>query len=335
VILDANDRVGDPWRRRWDSLRLFTSARYDGLDGMRFPAPRFSFPTKDEMADYLEAYAARFKLPVRTGVRVDRVTRRGNGYLVSAGDLRFEADEVVVAMSSYQAAKAPAFAKGLDPAIVQLHSSDYRNPAQLGLGSVLVVGAGNSGAEIAMELARSGRKVRIAGAHPGEIPFRTNGFLARHILLRILFRFVFHRLLTTSTPIGRKVRPQRLHGATPLIRVKSQDLAAAGVERLPRLTGARDGLPQLDDGQVVDVGNVIWCTGFTTDFPAWIDLPVFDEKGDPMHRRGEVARAPGLYFVGLTFLHSLSSAMIQGVGRDAAYVAKRVAARIRQGGASA
>ena len=177
VILDANDRVGDPWRRRWDSLRLFTSARYDGLDGMRFPAPRFSFPTKDEMADYLEAYAARFKLPVRTGVRVDRVTRRGNGYLVRPGT-PFEADEVVVAMSSYQAAKAPAFAKGLDPAIVQLHSSDYRNPAQLGLGSVLVVGAGNSGAEIAMELARSGRKVRIAGAHPGEIPFRTNGFRA-------------------------------------------------------------------------------------------------------------------------------------------------------------
>jgi putative flavoprotein involved in K+ transport len=157
VILDAHERIGDSWRRRWDSLRLFTPAGYDGLDGMKFPAPRRSFPTKDDMADYLAAYAARFKLPVRSGVRVDRLTRTGNRYLVVAGEMRLEAEHVVVAMANYQRHRVPDFAPELDPQIVQLHSCDYRNPQQLKEGGVLVVGAGNSGAEIAIELARGRR----------------------------------------------------------------------------------------------------------------------------------------------------------------------------------
>jgi putative flavoprotein involved in K+ transport len=329
VMLDADQRVGDPWRKRWDSLRLFTPACYDSLDGMRFPAPRLSFPTKDEMADYLEAYAARFKLPIRHGVKVDRLERRGGFYVVSAGDRRFEADEVVVAMSSYQSATLPAFARELDPAIVQLQSSDYRNPSQLADGSVLVVGAGNSGADIALELAGRGQ-TWMSGQHPGEVPFRPDGPVGRYVLIHLVLRFVFHRVLTGSTPIGRKVRPRLLHKAGPLIRVKSRDLAAVGVERVARVTGTRKGLPQLADGRVLDVANVIWCTGYQTKFD-WIDLPVFDEKGDPMHWRGEVAKAPGLYFVGLQFLHSFSSTMIHGVGRDAAYVAKRIGERVKQG----
>jgi putative flavoprotein involved in K+ transport len=329
VILDANDRVGDPWRQRWDSLRLFTPARYDGLDGLRFPAPPWSFPTKDEMADYLEAYARHFKLPVLTGVRVDRVARQGNRFVLSAGQRRFEADEVVVAMSSHQTARPPDFAGAFDPSVVQLHSSEYRNPAQLGEGSILVVGVGNSGAEIAAELARRGRRVALAGRKSGEVPFRMASGLARTVLVPILFRVVFHRVLTSSTPIGRRVRVKGLHSPAPLIRVKERDLIAAGIERMPRVVGARNGLPELADGQVLHVDNVIWCTGFRTNFD-WIDLPVFDAEGDPMHRRGEVGAAPGLYFVGLQFLHAMSSAMVQGVGRDAAYVAKRIAQRVRQ-----
>src|SRR5262245_35881833 len=151
VILDANKRVGDAWRQRWDSLHLFTPAVFDSLVGMKFPAPPFSFPTKDEMADYLEAYARRFQLPVRTGIRVDRLSRVGTRYLVEAGPHRFEADHVVVAMSSYQIPRTPAFGKDLRPDILQMHSSAYRNPAQLKPGGVLLVGAGNSGAEIAIE----------------------------------------------------------------------------------------------------------------------------------------------------------------------------------------
>src|SRR5687767_8602859 len=145
VILDANERIGDAWRKRWDSLRLFTPARYDGLQGWRFPAPAFSFPNKDEVADYLEAYAARFDLPVRTGVRVDGLSREADRYVVAAGDRRFEADQVVVASGAYPRPRLPAFAAELDPGLVQLHSSEYRDPSQLQEGGVLVVGAANSG----------------------------------------------------------------------------------------------------------------------------------------------------------------------------------------------
>src|SRR5688572_12241468 len=162
VILEANQRIGDSWRQRWDSLRLFTPARYDGLDGMRFPGPDFAFPTKDEMADYLEAYAARFDLPVRTGARVERVSRRGAHFLVQTADATLQAENVVVAMATFQQPKLPAYARELDAGIVQLHSSEYRNAAQLQEGPVLIVGAGNSGAEIAVEVAR-GHRVLMAG----------------------------------------------------------------------------------------------------------------------------------------------------------------------------
>ena len=144
VILDANERIGDVWRKRWDSLRVFTPARYNGLPGMRFPAPGRSLPTKDEVGDYLEAYATRFDLPVRTGVRVDQLSKNGDRFLLTAGGRRFEAKNVVVAMSSYQRPYVPSFAHELDPSIVQMHSSEYRNPSQLQEGGVLLVGANNS-----------------------------------------------------------------------------------------------------------------------------------------------------------------------------------------------
>ncbi|HEY7235932.1 MAG TPA: FAD-dependent oxidoreductase, partial [Gemmatimonadaceae bacterium] len=149
VILDANERVGDVWRNRWDSLRLFSPAWFDGLPGMPFPAAKTYFPTKDEMADFLAAYAKRFMLPVETGVRVDRLTRSDSGFVVRAGTRQIEARQVVVAMSNFQTPKLPAFASQLDPRIRQLHSVEYRNPGQLRDGDVLIVGAGNSGAEIA------------------------------------------------------------------------------------------------------------------------------------------------------------------------------------------
>jgi putative flavoprotein involved in K+ transport len=179
VILEAHQRVGDSWRQRWDSLRLFTPARFDGIAGMPYPAPSHSFPTKNDMADYLETYASRFRLPVRTGMRVDRLTRQDGRYSISAGDQLFEAEHVVVAMATFQRPKVPAFAADLDPGIVQLHSSDYRNLAQLAPGSVLVVGAGNSGSEIAMEAARAGRETWLAGRDVGHVPFRIENTLGR------------------------------------------------------------------------------------------------------------------------------------------------------------
>jgi putative flavoprotein involved in K+ transport len=328
VILEANRRVGDSWRRRWDSLRLFTPARFDGIDGLPFPAPPHTFPTKDEMADYLELYAKRFALPVRTGVKVDRLSRQGERYVLAAGNQRFEADHVVVAMATYQSRRVPAFAGKLDPGIVQLHSLDYRNPSQLRPGGVLVVGAGNSGSEIALELARVGHKVWISGRSTGEVPFRINGWVARHFLARPVFRFLFHRVLTTDTAIGRKARPRIVAKGAPLIRVKARDLAAAGVEWVPRTATVRNGVPVLEDDRVLNVANVIWCTGFHPGF-SWIDLPVIGDGGEPMHHRGVVASEPGLYFVGLHFLYAMSSTMIHGVGRDAEYIAGTIADRVR------
>ena len=332
VILDASDRIGDAWRLRWDSLRLFTPAKFNGLEGMPFPAAPNDFPTKNEMADYLEAYAQRFQLPVRSGVRVERVSRLGNSYLVVAGDQRFQADHVVVAMAKYQQPWVPAFAAELDPHIVQLHSCAYRNPAQLKEGGVLIAGAGNSGAEIARELAGTHR-IWMSGRDVGQIPFNVAGLPSRLLLARFVLRFVFHRVLTTNTPIGRKVRPKALHHGGPLIRVKWRQLAAEGVERAPKVVGVRDGLPLLEDGRVVDAANVVWCTGFQPGF-SWIDLPVFGEDGLPLQYRGVVPNEPGLYFIGLHFLYAMSSTMIHGVGRDAAYVANVIAGRARTASAA-
>jgi putative flavoprotein involved in K+ transport len=330
VILDANERIGDAWRARRDTLRLFTPARFNGLDGMPFPGPAHSFSTKDEVADYLEAYAARFGLPVRTGVRVLNLSRNGAGFLVDAGDQRFEADNVVVAMGSFQLPRWPAFAASLDPDIVQLHSGAYRNVAQLREGRVLVVGVGNSGAEIAIDVAGS-HPTWLAGAESGRVPFRHDSALARHVFLPLMFRVIGHRVLTVRTPIGRRMRPKLLAHAAPLVRIKSANIAAAGIQRVSRVVGTRDGLPVLEDQRVLPVENVIWCTGFGPDF-SWIDLPVFgqDQKPvEPIHVRGIVGDVPGLYFVGLFFLYAMSSGFLPGVGRDAEHVVNHLASRVR------
>jgi putative flavoprotein involved in K+ transport len=325
LILDANQRVGDAWRKRWDSLRLFTPARYNGLAGIPFPAPAHSFPTKDQVADYLEAYATRFQLPVRTGVRVDRLSRDDGRFVVAAGDRSWEADNAVVAMSTFQVPRVPPFATDLSPDLVQLHSAGYHNPSQLREGGVLVVGAGNSGAEIALEVA-SRHPTWLAGKESGHVPFRIEGVAARFVFQPLLFRFVGHRVLTVDTPIGRKLRPRLISHGAPLVRVKPKDLAAAGIRRVPRVVGVRDGHPLLADQRVLEVANVIWCTGFGPDF-SWIDLPVFGENGnEPLHHRGVVANQPGLYFVGLFFLYAMSSGFLPGVDRDAEHIVHAILA---------
>lgn len=323
VILDANERTGDAWRRRWSSLRLFTPARYDGLPGRPFPAPDWSFPTKDEVAGYLEAYAAGFDLPVRTGVLVDRLSREGNRYIVAAGERRFEARQVVVATGAYHHPRVPGFAAELDPRVMQLHSGEYRDPSQLAPGGVLVVGAANSGAEIALEVSRSHR-TWLSGRHPGQEPVRPGSRWDR--LLTPAIWTVFSHVLTVRTPIGRRARRTfRSHGI-PLARVRPDDIAAAGIERVPRTSAARDGLPVLDGGRVLEVANVIWCTGFVPDF-GWIDLPAVARDGDPVHDRGVARSEPGLYFVGLFFLYAATSSLVGGVGRDAEHLVEHIARR--------
>jgi len=326
LILDANVRIGDAWRHRWDSLRLFTPAKFDGLAGLPFPADPNYFPTKDEMADYLESYARHFALPVRSSTRVTRLTRTGDTLLVETTGGTYEAADVVVAMANYQSPVTPAFAGQLDPRIRQIQSAEYRNPAQLAEGDVLIVGAGNSGAEIALD-ARDGHRVWLAGRDTGQVPFRIGGLAARLLLGRLMLRGIFHHLLTVDTPIGRRVRAKALHRAAPLIRTRRTELAAADVVRVPRVTGVTAGMPALADGRVLEsVRNVIWCTGYHPGF-SWIDLPIFDANGEPRHTKGIAADLRGLYFVGLHFLYAFSSTMIHGVSRDAARVADAIAAR--------
>jgi len=322
VILDAGARIGDNWRKRWDSLRLYSPARRDALPGMPFPARSTAYPTKDEMADYLEAYAARFELPLRSGTPVDTLAKENGRYVAAAGDQRFEADNVVIATGVFQKPHLPGFAGELDPGIRQLHSNDYRNLSQLQPGPVLVVGASHSGADIAFEAA-SEHEVILSGKDTGQLPVSVETRRGR-MLFRGLF-FAGTHIITADTPIGRKAGPHLRHGGAPLLRYRRSDLRKAGVERvLARTVGVTDGQPVLDDGRVLDVANVVWCTGFRPDY-SWIRLPYeLGEDGYPVQYRGVVSSSPGLYFVGLPFLHSFASMLIGGAGRDAERVVRHI-----------
>jgi putative flavoprotein involved in K+ transport len=322
VVLDSSERIGDSWRKRWDSLRLYSPAFRDGLPGMPFPAERTAYPTKDEMGDYLEAYAARFDLPVLSGVAADELRRENGHYVVCAGDVRFEADNVVVATGVFRKPYAPDFAGELDPGIAQLHSDDYRNLSQLQDGPVLVVGASHSGSDVAFE-ASAAHDVILCGPDTGQIPVPIESRRGR-FFFRLLVLAGTH-LLTVDTPIGRKMRPHVRHGGGPLLRYRRKDLRVAGVERVVgRVVGVERGLPVLDDGRVVDVSNVIWCTGFRPDF-GWIRAPIeLGEDGYPVQYRGAAASSPGLYFAGLPFLHSFASMLIAGAARDAERVARHI-----------
>jgi putative flavoprotein involved in K+ transport len=322
LIVDANERTGDSWRRRWDSLKLFTPNRFNSLPGLQIPGEDWGFPTKDELADYLESYALHFELPIRHGVKVDHLARDDGAFLAVAGDREFLTNRVVVAMASYQKPRLPEFAAGLDSGIVQLHAAEYKNPGQLQDGDVLVVGLGNSGAEISMDLARY-HQVRLSGEPSAVQPFRPERLSGR-ILMPFVGPVLLNRVLTTSNPLGRKARSKMLHKGAPLLRVKPKDLVAAGVERVGRVTGVVDGYPSLDDGTVLDVANIVWCTGFEPGH-SWIDLPVFDDEGHVVHERGVVDAVPGVYFVGLKFLYSVLSDTLLAAGRDAGYVVDHIA----------
>ncbi|VXC72957.1 Portal protein [Arthrobacter sp. 9V] len=327
LILDQHQRPGAAWRQRWDSLRLFTPAKYDGLPGSPFPGDPLAFPTKDQLADYLEDYVRRFDLPYVPGVDVEDISRDGETFLLRAGDREWKSKNVVIATGGHRIPKVPAFAGELDPGIRQLHSQDYKNPGQLKEGPVLVVGLGNSGAEIALETARF-RPTLLAGKPSSEMPMRHGRTAARFALP--LVRFLGLYILNLNTPMGRKAAPKFKAMAAPLIRTKSKDLAAAGVQLNPRLAGVQDGLPVLEDGQRLEVANIIWCTGYHEDY-SWVKLPAFDDHGEPQQTRGVANSVPGLYFIGQEFLFSAASATLPGTCRDARFLAGQVMAQRSSG----
>jgi putative flavoprotein involved in K+ transport len=316
VILEANTRVGDVWRRRWDSLRLFTPARFSGLPGMPVPGPRNAQLGKDEFADYLEAYRARFELPVREGVRVGAVTGSRGTFLVTTDAGTLTARHVVMATGANSRPRIPSVAGELDSSILQLHSSEYLNPRAIPAGPVLVVGAGTSGAEIALELAQSHRTF-LAGRPTPHVPDPV------FALAGGAYWAFINTVLGVNTPIGRKVAAKFPERGGPLIRVSMKQVETAGVTLLPRITGAEDGMPLADDAAIPVPATVVWATGFRPDLSILPQVPL-DRFGLPITRRGIVESIPGLYFVGMPFQYALTSALIGGVGRDTAYVADQI-----------
>jgi putative flavoprotein involved in K+ transport len=326
VVLEASERVGDVWRNRYDSLLLYSPAQANALPGLRFPLPRNTSPTGRQMGDYLEAYAAHHRFPMRTGVRV-----RGLRAVDGAGSPSFEmdtttgpmiADQVIVATGAFQQPRVPEFAGELDSGIRQVHSADYRGPRQLADGPVLVVGLSHSGADIAHEVAAAGHPTILSGRAHGQLPFPIDSRRGRFLAWPIL-RFLGSNLLNLGTPIGRRMAPKVRRGGGPLLRIRRPELEAAGVDLRPeRTVRAEGGKPVLEDGSVLEVRNIVWCTGFRPDY-GWIEPSITGPDGWPRQRRGVVDDVPGLYILGIPFLYAFTSMLVIGADRDARYVVDR------------
>jgi putative flavoprotein involved in K+ transport len=317
VIIDSVTRIGDSWRKRWDSLTLFTPSQYDGLPGLSFPKARGTMPSKDEMADYLEKYAEKFNLPVRLGENVQNLSRRQSVFEITTIRGILKCDKVIIATGTNPLPRIPEFAKDLDKSIHQVHSSQYINPGSLSPGNVLVVGAATSGVEIAIELAAS-RHTFISGQPTYHIPDAIFRYASRP------YWWFASNILTVNTPIGRRARKNLLNGGGPLVGVSVKNLVDAGVEQIPRMSGVEDGRPKFPDGRIINVSSIVWATGFKPDF-SWIDLKVTDDKkGWPLTRRGVANEVKGMYFMGMMFQYSRTSGLVGGVGKDAAFIVKHM-----------
>jgi len=319
VVLEAAAELGQVWRSRWDSLKLFTPAQYDALPGMAFPAPADSYPAKDPVADYLQAYAAAFDLPVRRNAQVTELRRLEDGsFEVGTADATYQARQVVVATGPFQVPFVPPQAAKLDPSVTQVHSADYRNPQALPDGPVLVVGGGNSGFQIAEELAATRQvDLSIATTYP-MLPQR----LAGRDLFWWLTRLGLLRVTVTSRP-GRRMSRRDF-----VIGTNRRRLERARVRFRPRLVDAEGHTVRFADHSLLeDVGVVVWATGYRSDY-GWIHVPGVVREGHVVHRRG-VTEVPGLYFVGLSWQHTRGSALLGFVNDDAAYLAGQISSPTR------
>jgi putative flavoprotein involved in K+ transport len=312
VIVEAADSVGSAWRSRWDSLVLFTPRRYDALPGLAFPGDPDGYPTRDEVIAYLERYAAHFQLPVALSKPVRSLGKQGDVFVLEAGETRMVADAVVVATGPFQTPNMPALADGLSDDVFQTHSTGYRRPTEVPEGRVLVVGGGNTGFQIAKELAAS-REVHLAIGSPQKP-------LPQRLLGRDLFWWLTKLGLLSKTVESRLGR--RLRSRDTLIGSSPREVKRHGVQVRPRAVRAAGRTIGFADGTDVEVDAVIWATGYRPDH-SWIELPMTDEDGALRHRRG-VTEVPGLYFLGLSWQHTRGSALLGFVADDAAFIAGRL-----------
>jgi putative flavoprotein involved in K+ transport len=319
VILDAGPEVGHVWRSRWDSLTLFTPSQYSGLPGMAFPSLNDTYPSKDDVASYLQTYASAFDLPVRLNAKVTSLTKGADGeYLVTTADGEFTASQVVVATGPFQVPFVPPIADELDETVTQIHSADYRNHSQLPEGHVLVVGGGNSGFQIAEELTATKKVDLSVGKRVPSLPQRLLG----KDLFWWLSGIGFIKISTDSRLGRRMAKRDVLIGSSP------RGLRQSGVTMRKRLARAVGRRAVFDDGSEQEIDAIVWATGYRSDF-AWIDIPTIkDASGGIVHRRG-VTDAPGVFFVGLTWQHTRGSALIGFVSEDAAFIANRIESRIK------
>jgi putative flavoprotein involved in K+ transport len=316
TILEAAGEPAAAWRSRWDSLRLFTSARYDSLPGLTFPGDPDSYPSREDVVAYLTDYARRFELPVEFNSRVQAVRARdGGGFLIELADRSYEADQVVVATGPFQVPFTPPIAADLASEVVQVHSTQYRSPDDLPSGTVLVVGGGNTGYQISEELARS-RQVHLAiGERQTPLPQR--------ILGKDLFRYLEATRLMYKTVDSRLA--QRLKDKETLIGSSPRGARKLGIQLRPRATAAQGRSVTFADGSELAVDGVVWATGFRLDH-SFVELPLFDDRGRLRHKRG-VTEVPGLYFLGLLWQHTRGSALLGWVKDDAQFIAQRIAER--------
>ncbi len=318
LVLDAAPEIGHTWRSRWDSLTLFTPSHKDALPGMPFPGSPNSYPGKDAVAAYLKSYAAALDLPVRVNTRVTQLRQTADGFEIHTADEVFHARQVIVATGPFQVPSMPSAAQQVESSVTQLHSAGYRNPDALPAGPVLVVGGGNSGFQIAEELAIAGRQVDLSiGSKMPVLPQRFAGrdlfwWLSKLGAMRV----------TAESRLGRRMSSRDF-----VIGSSRRRLAAAGVRQRPSVADAEGRTVRFADGTTLEVGVIIWATGYRPDY-SWIGIPGVVQDGTVIHRRG-VTHIPGLYFLGLSWQHTRGSALLGFVHHDAAHLGGMVTAWAR------